>query len=286
MILPGVSFADADASIEDAEFVLLGIPFDRTASFRPGARYAPNAIREASYNFETCLFEHGVDLRDIRVHDAGNLEEFATVDDMVLSAGMEIGSIVSAGRFPIIMGGEHSVTIPAVRSFEDIGVISIDAHLDFRDQYLGQRCSHACVTRRVADHLGLENVAVLGVRSISPEEMEIEGPFVIDAFSILDEGIESAVKRAMEHIGKERIYLTLDIDGIDPAFAPATGTPEPFGLSAMDVKRCIDLLGTRLVGFDVVEVSPGYDSGNTAILAARLIREVMAVVWKNERRRP
>jgi len=280
MVLPGVSFADANASLDDADFVILGIPFDRTASFRSGARFAPNVIREASYNFETFLFEHEVDLVDIPIHDAGNLEEFDTVDEMVSSAEMEIRGLSSEGRFPVILGGEHSVTIPAVRSLQDIGVISIDAHLDFRDEYLGERNSHACVTRRITDHVGMENVFVLGVRSMSREEFEDERPDFIDALTIREEGMDGAVRRALGTLDKKRIYLTIDIDGIDPAFAPGTGTPEPFGISDMDAKRCINILAPRLVGFDVVEVCPPYDHGNTAALAARLVREVIATVWK------
>lgn len=281
MVLTGVSFADANATFEDAEFVILGIPFDRTASFRSGARFAPNAIREASYNFETYLFEHEVDLLDVNFHDAGNLEELGTVDEMVKHAGSFIEGVVSKGKFPIVLGGEHSVTIPAVRSFRDVGVVSIDAHLDFRQEYLGERNSHACVTRRIAEHVGMENVVVLGVRSMSREEVGDEMPEFIDSFTIREEGMERAVRRAMSLIGKEKIYLTLDIDGIDPACAPGTGTPEPFGISDLDVKKCIDMLSSRLVGFDLVEVCPNYDKGNTAALSARLVREVMATTWKS-----
>jgi agmatinase len=280
MVLPGVSFADANASYQEAEFAVLGIPFDRTASFRPGARFAPNAIREGSYSFETFLFEHNVDLLDIPIHDLGNLEEFGTVDEMISSAHIELEGLVSRGVFPIVLGGEHSVTIPAVKSFDDIGVISIDAHLDFRNEYMGNRNSHACVTQRIADHVGIDNVVVMGIRSMSRKEYEDSGPESIDSFTIREEGMDEAVKRATDILDKEKVYLTLDIDGIDPAFAPGTGTPEPFGLTDVDVKRCIDLLSPRLVGFDVVEVCPPFDRGNTALLAARLVREVIATVWK------
>ena len=280
MVVPGVSFADANASLEDGRYIIIGIPFDRTASFRSGARFAPNAIREASYNFETYLFEHDVDILDIPIYDMGNMEEFGTVDEMVENARSEISSLVSRGKFPIIIGGEHSITIPAVESYEKVGVISIDAHLDFRQEYLGEKNSHACVTRRMTDHVGLKNVAILGVRSMSSEETRDDTPEFIDAFTIREKGIEWAVKKALDMVHRDNIYLTLDIDGIDPAYAPGTGTPEPFGLTDLDIKKCIDLLAPRLVGFDVVEVCPPYDSGNTAALAARLIREVIATTWK------
>lgn len=278
---PGVSFADALSSFDEAEFVLLGVPFDRTASFRPGARFAPNAIREASYNFETFLFEHDISILNIPVHDAGNTEEFGGAEEMVRSVAAEVERIVSAGKFPIVMGGEHSVSIPAVRSFRDIAVISVDAHLDFRNQYLGSGLSHACTTRRISEHVGLDNIIVIGVRSISSDETEGQLPFVLDAFTIDEKGIDWVCKRVMERIDGKMVYLTLDIDGIDPAYAPGTGTPEPFGLTPLQVKKLIGVIGQGMVGFDVVEVSPPYDNGNTAALAARLIREVMAVCWKD-----
>ena len=281
MTLPGLCFADSDSSFEDAHFVICGAPFDRTTSFRPGARSAPNAIREASYNFEKYMFEHNFDIAETTLHDLGNLEEFGSPDEMVRETREVADSIVSAGKFPLFLGGEHSISVPVIGSFDDIGVISIDAHLDYRDEYLGQRYSHACVTRRVAEHVGLENVLVFGIRSISREEKSAgRMPAFIDSYTISDEGVEKSFKRALNTIKKDRIYLTLDIDGIDPAFAPGTGTPEPFGLTALDVKKCINMLGSRLVGFDVVEVSPAYDTGNTAVLAARMVREAIAVACK------
>jgi agmatinase len=281
MVLRGVSFADATASFKDAHFVILGVPFDRTTSFRSGARAGPNAVREASYNFENYLFEHDAFMKDIPVHDAGNIEDVGSPEDMISEVKRHTDKIAKAGKFPLLIGGEHSITIPVVRSFKDIGVISVDAHLDFRDEYMGNKLSHACVMRRCADHVGIENVLVFGVRSISIEEKRARMPEYIDSYTVLEEGVDKAFKRALNMIRKDKVYFTLDIDGIDPAFAPGTGTPEPFGLHPMDVKKIINMLGPRLVGFDVNEVSPPYDKGNTAALAARMMREVVAVVWKH-----
>jgi agmatinase len=188
-------------------------------------------------------------------------------------------------KFTVAMGGEHSVTIPIIQCFKknDVALITIDAHLDSRDEYLGTKYSHACVTRRAAEHLGINNVFALGVRAISREELERDDviPYV-SSFEIKEKGIEKAVKKALEHVKNERIYLSLDIDGIDPAFAPGTGTPEPFGLDPMDVKKTINLIGNRLIGFDVTEVCPPADpTGITPILAARLINEALAVHAKS-----
>ncbi len=281
MVLPGICFADANASFDEAKFVICGIPFDRTTSYRAGARMAPNAIRQASYNFETYLFEHDIDLADVSMNDMGNVEEFGSPEEMVGAVREIAGRIVKADKFPVFMGGEHTTSIPVVEAFDDIAVISIDAHLDYRESYLGMKFSHACVTRRIAEHVGLENVLVFGVRSISAEEKTDRMPRFVDAFSIREVGAEKAFSEALDSIHKRRIFLTLDIDGIDPAFAPGTGTPEPFGLTPAEVKKCIDMVGGRLVGFDVTEVSPPYDEGNTAALAARMMREVIAVAWKS-----
>jgi agmatinase len=137
--------------------------------------------------------------------------------------------------------------------------------------------------RRVADQIGIENVLSFGVRSISMEEKTSKMPNYIDSFSIHEQGIENSWKRAMNMMRRERVFLSLDIDGIDPSFAPGTGTPEPFGLSPYEVKRCINMLGERMVGFDVSEVCPACDQGSTAVLAARLIQEVLAVGWKHRK---
>jgi agmatinase len=286
MVLRGTNFAYASAEFEEAEFVILGVPFDRSTSFRSGARAGPNAIREASYNFEPYLFEHDVLLTDVKVHDAGNIEEMGQAEDMIRETKDYVSKIVQAGKFPILIGGEHTITVPAVQAFTDIGVISVDAHLDFRDEYMNNKLSHACVMRRNAEHVGIENVLAFGVRSISIEEKRSPMPEYIDAYTIHEDGVEKSFKRALNMIRKEDIYFTLDIDGIDPAYAPGTGTPEPFGLSSMDVKKCINMLAPRIVGFDVNEVSPPYDKGNTAALAARMIMEVIAVVYKKHHKKP
>jgi agmatinase len=167
-----------------------------------------------------------------------------------------------------------------VKAFgRDISVITIDAHLDYRDQYQGLKNSHACAHKRIEDVVGKGNVFAFGVRSISGEE-DYKKALYADAFRIHEEGCEKVFREMLSKLKRRPVYLSLDIDGIDPAYAPGTGTPEPFGLTPLEVKHVIDELGDRLVGFDVVEVCPPYDNGNTSALAARMIREVIAVKWK------
>ncbi len=284
-----LTFADANAPLKGAEFVLLGVPFDATSSFRPGAKFAPNAIREASWNFETFNHEHRIDISDIAIHDSGNLEDFARVEDMLKEVRSAVDEILENGSFPVVMGGEHSLTpgvLAALREKQDFGVIVLDAHMDFRDEYLNLRQSHACATRRASEIVGPEAIIPIGVRSVSRDEIEdIEKDFkdrfhYIDSYEVKRTGMGPAVKRALKWIGKKRYYLSLDTDALDPAFAPGTGTPEPFGLTGWDVLEAVKLLAPRLIGFDIVEIAPNYDNGNTAALGARIIREVIVAVHK------
>jgi len=272
-------FADASSSFEESEFVIVGVPFDRTTTYRSGTRFAPTSIREVTHTFEKENFEHGTTFEDMAVHDAGDLYEEGTADEMVAAIEEEAKRIVSAKKFPLFMGGEHSISPPIVKAFGDISVITIDAHLDFRDEYQGLRNSHACAHRRIVDHVGKGNAFAFGVRSISSDEDLAEAVYA-DAFRIHKEGCEKVFEEMLSKLKRKPVYVSLDIDGIDPAYAPGTGTPEPFGLTPWDVRYIINRLGDRLVGFDVVEVCPPYDNGNTSILAARMMREVMSVKWK------
>ncbi|MCL1978771.1 MAG: agmatinase [Methanomassiliicoccaceae archaeon] len=281
----GISYAGAESDYDSADAFILGIPYDRTSSFKSGAAEAPFFIRKASYNFEEIHFEHGLDIPKLNLFDQGNCESPFFPEDMMEEVKFFMAPAIKDKKFTIAIGGEHSVNIPIIQCFKkgDVSLITIDAHLDSRDDYLGTPYSHACVTRRAAEHLGIENVFSLGVRSVSREELERDDVIPhITSFEIKEKGMEWAVKKALESVRNECVYLSLDIDGIDPAFAPGTGTPEPFGLDPVDVKKAIGLIGGRLAGFDVTEVCPPADpSGITSILAARFINEVIAVRSKH-----
>ena len=276
------TFADAGASFEAAEFVIVGVPFDRTTSFRPGARFGPDSIRMHSWNFESYDLETGIDLSGGPVHDLGNTEEFGNSEDMVRTVREEIGPIYAAGKVPIVLGGDHACSPPVVEAYPpsapSLGVLYLDAHMDFKDSYLGDRRSHGCSSRRILEKVGARNIVVLGVRSVAREEVDDNksiGMSFVTAHEIAREGIQSAVQRALNMLKTERIYISLDIDAIDPAYAGGTGTPEPFGLTPRDVKYVIGQAAPRLAGLDIMEVSPVYDNGNTSALAARLAREAI-----------
>jgi agmatinase len=281
-VLRPTTFADASTPLEGAEYVVVGVPFDRTTSFRPGARFGPDSIRQHSWNFESYDLETGVDLSDVPIHDLGNTEEFGTAEEMANSLREEIRPLYATGKVPIVLGGDHACSPPVVEAYPDdapsLGVLYLDAHMDFRSSYLGDRRSHGCSSRRILEKVGARNIVVMGVRSVSAEEMDDNkelGMSYVTAHEIAREGIESAVQRALNMLRTDRLYISLDIDAIDPAYAGGTGTPEPFGLTPRDVKFVIGQAAPRLVGMDIMEVSPHYDTGNTSALAARLAREAI-----------
>ncbi|RZN40173.1 MAG: agmatinase [Methanosarcinales archaeon] len=281
-------FADASSSYEDADFVMFGVPFDATSSFRYGSSEAPDVIRKASYNFETYNDFFNIDLTDLHIHDLGDLDLDTHTGDMLHAVHDVATMIIRDGKVPIILGGEHTLTYSCVRAFTeasdnppDFGVIVLDAHLDLRDEYLGAKQSHACVSRNIIDDL-TDNCVLIGVRSGSAEEYahaKEKGVLWHSADKVDDAGIEPVIREALDALsdrGCKRIYLSIDTDVIDPAYAPGVGNPEPFGLSPRDVRDAIRIAAPYTCGFDLVEVNPGYDRGESAMLGARLVREFIA----------
>jgi len=279
-------FADAESSFNDAEFVIFGVPYDKTSSFRPGAVNAPKEIRQASWNFETFNLTTGNDLSDVQFHDYGNLDVTNNnPDDMVKKVNDFASALLSKNKFPIAIGGEHSITPGIISAFpKGIAVISLDAHMDFREQYEDETNNHACAIRRIADHVDIKNIAVLGVRSAEKEEFEEakkQKLFYIDSFSIKEKGIKNALIETKKYLNNKKIYMTLDIDVLDPAYAPGVSTPEPFGITSFDVLDCINAFSPWLVGFDIVEVCPHYDHGETSLFVAKIIRYVIEQIHFN-----
>ena len=252
-------FADAEASYNKARFVYYGYPFDGTACFRKGSSEAPDAIRKNSYNFETYLLELGIDLSDISANDWGNLETTGNQDKNEKLLENLVSKIVNEGKFPIGLGGEHSLTPTAVKAvhskYPNLAVVILDAHLDFRNEYEGNPKSHATVTRRVSDVVGIDNVRSIGIRSVSQSE-------ITEARSAGLKFIESGWTELREYLADViedldgPVYLSLDMDAIDPAFAPGVGTPEPFGMTPYEIIQTINFFADRIVGFDCVEVCP------------------------------
>ena len=269
----------ANSSYEESNYVVFGAPFDTTCTFHKGTRYGPAGIRDASHDFEMYESGHRVDLDGAGVYDAGDLPVTNLIsEEMVKEVHSFSKKLVKDGKFPILLGGEHSVSPGCATAFDDIAVLGIDAHADYRDEYNDNKNNHACAMRRIVDKFGEENVMWIAVRSMARAEHESSAK-LIDSLAILRNGIDWTIKEIQKKLPDKKVYVTLDIDGIDPAYAPGTGTPEPYGITPFDVKQIIDALAPRMVGFDVVEVSPPLDTGVTSILAGRMVVNVIGATF-------
>ncbi|MBE6515074.1 MAG: agmatinase [Methanocorpusculum parvum] len=268
-------FADADAEYSSADYVLFGVPFDGTTSFKAGCRDAPLAIRQVSYNIETYLPFYDLEMTDVSVHDMGDMYVECLPDLMVEQVADAVSDLMKDEKVPIMMGGEHSVTIGAVQTLKPKWYVVCDAHLDMQDEYRGSPFNHDCVTARVSE--AVENIVIIGARSGCKEEFEYarENYHLYTADDVEERGIRAVLDEVSELIGDDSLYLSIDADAIDCCLTPGLGTPEPFGLTPKDVRAVIRRLAKNAVGFDYVEVLPN-DQGQTAMVAAHMIREFIA----------
>nr|WP_292521657.1 agmatinase [Methanoculleus sp.] len=276
--LAHLHFADADASYEDARYAVFGVPYDGTTSYRPGTRFGPRAIREVSFNFESYEPSTGIDFFEVPVADLGDLEVSRLPEDLVDQVADVAGDIVSEGKVPVMLGGEHTATIGAVRAVQPEVYVVCDAHLDLREELGGTPYSHGCVTRRVLDTV--EDVVIIGARSGDREQFEIaaERTRLYTADTVRDLGLNAVLREVREHVGGRRIYLSIDADAIDCCLTPGLGTPEPFGMTPLDIREVVRTLAPYAAGFDYVEVAP-FDAGQTAAVAAQVVREFIARHW-------
>jgi agmatinase len=269
-------------------FHIVPVPYDGTATYRAGSRMGPVAIIDASANLETYDHDLGLEPARLGVFTHPETNVFAGDPERML-AEIEgaVGAVVAHGMLPIVLGGEHTVSLGALRAvapMEDFAVVSLDAHGDLRDSYQGSRYSHACYLRRASE---LARCCAFGVRSISKPEMEYASDKALKlAFAerLLADGVESI---DIDFLPRN-IYLSIDLDVLDPSIMPATGTPEPGGLGWYQLLRLIERVvsGRRVLGFDVVELCP--QPGNPApdFTAAKLIYKVMGYISKlSENRR-
>lgn len=273
----GGRYLEAGTDYEASRLVIYGAPMDYTVSFRPGSRGGPQAIRQASAGLEEYSIYRGRDLRDARFYDAGDLllplGNTAKSLQVIESAAE---AVLSSGKFPLLLGGEHLVSLGALRAvagkYQDLAVIHLDAHADLRTHYLGEPHSHASVMYHAFHELGIE-LYQFGIRSATREEIAFAQKHThFHPFHVLE-----PLKNNLKRLENRSIYLSIDIDVLDPAYAPGTGTPEPGGISSAEFLAAVGLLGgLNVVGMDLVEVAPVYDTaGITAILAAKAVREVI-----------
>lgn len=272
------TFIACDSSYEEAELVLWGAPFDSTTSFRPGTRFATQAIRPDSFGLETYSPGLNLDMLDYKFCDIGDIElpfgEPRRVIDMLEE---RTTMLLEDGKLPLMIGGEHLLTLGPVRAmhkkYKDLCLIQFDAHTDLRTDYLGNPYSHAAVIRRCWEELGDGHIFQFGIRSGLREEFV----WAKDGHTHLQTFDFSGLEEVVAKIGKRPVYFTLDLDILDPAYFPGTGTPEPGGVSFLELLKAIHLLKPlNIVGFDVNELSPHYDlSGASTAVACKIIRELM-----------
>ena len=288
-VSPSPVFSGIQRTFEEAEYVILGAPLDSTSTYRSGARFAPLAIREASLNIETHSFRTNMDVEDLKIHDLGDLHISGKVDETLKRLELVTKDLLDAKKTPVVIGGEHTITLGAIRSLgENVTLVSLDAHLDLRNEYMGLTTSHTTFMRRIKEQAKPHKILEIGTRSVCKEELEYakkSGTQFLTVQQIRRDGVEKTTKKIDTLLADcERIYLTIDMDVLDPAFAPAVQNPEPDGL---DMPMFLDLLGKvcdhRIVALDLVEVAPHYDKGITAIQAAKTIFEVLCCVERTQK---
>ncbi|HEY3295940.1 MAG TPA: agmatinase [bacterium] len=275
-LLQGTPFLGANPDASAAKLVLFGCPYDSTISFRPGSRFGPQAIRTVSDVLETYCPVMDMDLEDVAFADAGDLLLPPGDTRGALDAIRDMASSVYARKqVPAGLGGEHLLSLPlveaALRACPDLVVVQFDAHMDMRSDYLGVELSHATVMKKVSDQIGSSRVLHIGCRSGTREEFHAAKTLGnLKPASIT--GPEIA-----EWVGDRPLYVTVDLDILDPSILPGTGTPEPGGVQFATLQNwLIALAGKRWVGWDVMELSPMYDSTQvSSIVAAKVVRTMI-----------
>jgi len=283
-------FSGFGKPLDEAEFVVLGVPFDKTSTYRAGSKFAPAAIREASLNIETYSFRSKFDLEDAQICDIGDLHVVDSVDETIRRLSAVEGEILKASKIPIVIGGEHTISFGTIRSFPgDIGILCFDAHADMRDEYLGEKLMHATFLRRIIEKVGADKIVHVGLRALCREELAFIEKNHVRHFSMRDlrchdvEEDVRLIRRAVSNFGK--LYVTVDMDVFDPGFAPGVGNPEPDGLwPDLFFTILTALCDERLAGLDLVEVSPNYDTGVTAVLAAKILFEAICAAESARRK--
>lgn len=276
------TFIGCDAPYEDASIVLFGAPFDSTTSFRPGARFGPAAMRHESFGLETYSPYQDADLTDYSVFDSGDLELcFGSAEQALADIEHRAETILADGKLPLLIGGEHLVTLGSFRAvlqhYPDVHIIHFDAHADLRDNYLGAKLSHACVLRRCHDLIGDGRIHQFCIRSGEREEFCFAARHT-DMHPLTLEGLKDTV-RTLREAGKP-VYFTIDLDCLDPAAFPGTGTPEAGGITFLQLLQAMRTVATcHIVGADVNELAPMLDpTGVSTATACKALRELLLAI--------
>lgn len=276
------TFIACESEYEEASIVLFGAPFDGTTSFRPGTRFGSKAIRNESFGIETYSPYQDKDLEDLKIFDRGDLDLcFGNTARVLQDIEDCTDKVLEDNKIPVMIGGEHLVTLGAVRAFakkyKDLHVVHFDAHTDLRDDYLGEKLSHATVMRRVLEIIGDKKLYQYGIRSGEKAEFKFA-----EEHSNLTKFDFSGLEEDLKRLEGKPVYFTIDLDVLDPSEFPGTGTPEAGGVSFKELLKAILAVGKlNIVGFDIVELSPHYDSsGRSTAIACKILREMILACSK------
>lgn len=271
-----------DKSYAESKIVVFGAPYDGTVSYRPGARFASSAVRNESYSIETYSPYQDKDLEDICVFDAGDLElPFGNTLKSLQQIETFVSQILNDGKIPFMIGGEHLVSLGAVRAavkkYKDLHIIHFDAHSDLRDEYLGEPLSHATVMRRCWDLVGDHRIYQFGIRSGSREEIYWGREHIFTCFFNFHQ-----LDKIVNALKDKPVYLTIDLDVLDTSVFPGTGTPEAGGVSFCELLDAIrKVSGLNIIAIDMTELAPPLDpTGASTALACKLLREILLFIYK------
>lgn len=259
---------------------IYGIPFDSTHSYKPGTRFGPDAIRDAFNNIEIFHPQLQIDLASVNIQDLGNIHQTVNVEEMTDMVNKLTGELIKKDNLLIILGGEHSLTYGTYTAFpKDTGYIVFDAHYDLRSEYAGVKLSHAAYLRRVVEKNGAENIIHVGARSFVGEELAFLKEHKIKTITEKDIRDGKGPKLVNDLLSTfKKTYVSVDLDVLDPAFAPGVGNPEAVGITSRELFDMIYAMeGHKITCLDVVELNPTYDTGATASLAAKLVSTMIAM---------
>jgi len=282
-------FSGYQRAFEESDYVILGVPFDATGTYRTGARFAPLALREASLNIETYSFRSGVDIEDLKIHDLGDLHVAGEVEETLKRLEKVARELLETRKLPVFIGGEHTITLGIMRAVgKNAAIVSFDAHLDLRNEYMDVATSHTTFMRRIHEQIRPIRIIEIGTRAVCREELEYAKKsdiHFITIHQILSDGVEKTLRTIKKQLADvEKTYLTIDMDVLDPAFAAGVQNPEPDGLTINTFLNLLcGLCDQRVTALDLVEVAPSYDNGTTAIQAAKTLFEALSSIEKTKR---
>ncbi len=276
-------FIACEKSFEESNAVIFGAGFDGTTSFKPGARFAPSAMREDSWYIESYSPYLDKDLEDLNIFDFGDLElPYGDKKAVLRIIQNHVQKIIDANKVPIMIGGEHLVSLAPIKAlskkYDDLHIIHFDAHTDLRNEYMNEALSHATVLRRIYDQVGDNRLNQFCIRSGLKEEFEWA-----KKHSHLEKFTYNTLDERVEFLKNKPVYITIDLDVFDPSVLPGTGTPEPGGIDFHDMIKIIESLSKleNVVGMDIVELSPKYDmSGSSTAVACKTLRELILATVK------